>query len=104
MKEQFACEHLHQHDWMGENGGKGAQQKRACVHHPGRGGAETVGSTSGKRERDVRPTVASYFPKTGGRPGGRTPGVTGLKREAAITCSLGGFDEALGTRSHVASL
>ncbi|KAL4186006.1 hypothetical protein AMTRI_Chr09g12150 [Amborella trichopoda] len=81
MKEQFACNYSHQHDWMGENGGKGARQERAFVTE------ETVGSTSGNRERDVRSTVAYYFLKTGARPGGRTPSVTGLKREATLTCS-----------------
>ncbi|KAL4195696.1 hypothetical protein AMTRI_Chr04g242420 [Amborella trichopoda] len=108
MKEQFACEYLHQYDWMGENGGKG-HDKRGHVStirvEEGlrKGNRGTVGSASGKRERDVRRTVACYFNKTRGRPEGRTPSVTGLERQAAITCSQGGLDKGQGTRSYVAS-
>ncbi|KAL4191794.1 hypothetical protein AMTRI_Chr06g169010 [Amborella trichopoda] len=98
MKEQFACEHSHQHVGWVKMRGKGHDRRGylSTIH-------ETVGSTSGNRERDVRSTVACYFPKTRGRPGGMTPGVTGLKREAAITCSQGGFDEGQGTRNYVTS-
>ncbi|KAL4203085.1 hypothetical protein AMTRI_Chr02g266760 [Amborella trichopoda] len=92
MKEQFACEHSHQHDWMGENEGKGARQERACVHHP-----------KWKEGKGCALDSCLLPPKTGGRPEGRTPSVTELEREAAITSSQGGLDEGQGTRSYVAS-
>ncbi|KAL4200483.1 hypothetical protein AMTRI_Chr02g211480 [Amborella trichopoda] len=80
---------------MGENGGKG---------HDKRGHVTTICVEEGLRKGDVRRTVACYFPKTGGRPEGRTPSVTGLEREEAITRSQGGLDEGQGTKSYVASL
>ncbi|KAL4180610.1 hypothetical protein AMTRI_Chr13g126110 [Amborella trichopoda] len=84
LKNQFACEHSHQHDWMGENGGKGHDKRGHVSTIRVEEGLrkvteETVGSASGKRERDVHRTVACYFPKIRGRPEGRTPSVTGLE-------------------------
>ncbi|KAL4191780.1 hypothetical protein AMTRI_Chr07g31510 [Amborella trichopoda] len=64
---------------MGEKGGKG---------HDRRGQVSTIRVEEGLKK---------------GRHGGRTASVTGLEREATITCSPRGFDEGQGTWSHVAS-